>query len=139
MLWKDILESNPHVLKPDAIDTLGQLTNREYKLAVSTNWADPRVALRYLGIWDYFQSFQYSIVPGYRKPSPYMLIQNAIELGVNPIRCAFVGDDIKRDVPAAIKAGMHPILITSEDYPEENIPEGVIIIHELKELLELFE
>ncbi|MHA1929388.1 MAG: HAD family hydrolase [Candidatus Thorarchaeota archaeon] len=138
-LWNNIIAANPDKLKPDAIETLEQLQGREYKLAISTNWADPRERLTSLGIWDFFHSIQHSIVPGYRKPSPYMLIQNAHELGVNPLNCAFVGDDIDRDVPAAKRAGMHPILLLNDDSPETIPSVNVTVIRELIELLELFE
>jgi len=138
-LWTEILAANPHKLKPGTKEVLKQLKQRGYTLAISTNWYDPRELLNSYGIYDMFQSIQFSIVPGYCKPAPYMLIHNAREMGVNPLKCAFIGDDIKRDVPAAKSAGMHPILIangTNEIPPDD---EGITVIHELNELLELFE
>ncbi len=138
-LWTEILAANPHKLKPDAKEVLEQLKQRGYTLAISTNWYDPRELLTSYGIYDMFQSVQFSFVPGYCKPAPYMLIQNAREMGVNPLKCAFIGDDIKRDVPAAKNAGMHSILIvneTREIHPDDN---DITVIHELNELLELFE
>ena len=138
-LWTVILAANPGKLKPDTKDTLEQLKARGYSLAVSTNWSDPRETLRSFRINDMFQSIQFSIVPGYCKPSPYMLILNALEMGVNPLNCAFVGDDIKRDVPAAKRAGMRPILVVNEGYDFPQNDEDVVVIHELKELLLLFE
>lgn len=137
-LWNEILAANPHRLKSDTKETLEQLKRRGYSLALSTNWEDPRETLRTFDIYHLFQSIQYTIVPGYRKPAPYMLIQNAREMGVNPLKCAFVGDDIKRDVPAAKRAGMHPILIVNDGYDLPSPDEGLTVIHELKELLELF-
>jgi FMN phosphatase YigB (HAD superfamily) len=102
-------------------------------------WTDPRELLNSYGIYDMFQSIQFSIVPGYCKPAPYMLIQNAREMGVNPLKCAFIGDDIKRDIPAAKSAGMHPILIVNEGKEITPGDEGITVIHELNELLELFD
>ncbi len=138
-LWTDIIAANPHTLKPDAKETLEQLKHRGYSLAVSSNWRDPRELLNSYGIYDMFQSIQFSIVPGYCKPAPYMLIQNAREMGVNPLKCAFIGDDIKRDVPAAKRAGMHPILIVNKTRELPPDDEGITVIHELNELLELFD
>ncbi len=138
-LWTEILAANPHKLKPDAKEVLEQLKQRGYTLAISTNWYDPRELFSFYGIYDMFQSIQFSIVPGYCKPAPYMLIQNAHELGVNPLKCAFVGDDIKRDIPAAKGAGMHPILIVTEGTEIPLDDEGLTVIHELNELLELFD
>jgi len=86
-----------------------------------------------------FQSIQYNIVPGYCKPAPYMLIQNAREMCINPLKCAFVGDDIRRDIPAAKSAGMQPILIVNETREIHPDDDGITVINELNELLELFE
>ncbi|MCW3988352.1 MAG: HAD family hydrolase, partial [Candidatus Bathyarchaeota archaeon] len=83
-LWTEILAANPHKLKPDAREVLEQLKQRGYALAISTNWYDPRELLNSYGIYDMFQSIQFSIVPGYCKPAPYMLIHNAREMGINP-------------------------------------------------------
>ncbi|MGY5862656.1 MAG: HAD-IA family hydrolase [Candidatus Thorarchaeota archaeon] len=137
-LWTEIIAANPHKLKPDAKETLEQLKHRGYSLAISTNWEHPRELLKSFGIYDLFESIQFSIVPGYCKPSPYMLIQNAREMGVNPLKCAFIGDDIKRDIPAARRAGMHPILIVSEGREIPPDDDGITVIHKLNELLELF-
>ena len=138
-LWNEIIDANPYSLKPDAKDTLEQLKHRGYSLGVATNWSNPGKLFESFGITNLFQSIQHSIVPGYCKPSPYMLIQNAHEMGVNPLKCAFIGDDIKRDVPAALKAGMHPILIVNEGNEVPQSDDDLTVIHELKELLELFE
>ena len=137
-LWTEILAANPHKLKCDAKEVLEQLKHRGYGLAVSSNWRDPRELLESFGIYAMFQSIQFSIIPGYCKPAPYMLIQNAREMGVNPLKCAFIGDDVKRDVPAAKRAGMHPILIVNRarEIPSDD---HITVIHELNELLELFE
>ena len=138
-LWTEIIAANPHTLKPDAKDTLEQLKHRGYSLAISTNWHNPRELLNSFGIYDEFQSIQFSIVPDYCKSAPYMLIQNAREMGVNPLKCAFIGDDVMRDIPAAKRAGMHPILIVTEGREIPPDDEGITIIHELNELLELFD
>jgi len=138
-LWTEIIAANPDKLKPNAKETLEQLKHRGYSLAISTNWHDPRELLNSYGMYDMFQSIQFSIVPGYCKPAPYMLIKNAREMGVNPLKCTFIGDDIKRDVPAAKNAGMHPILIVNETREIPTDDEGITVIHELTELLELFE
>lgn len=138
-LWNKIIADNPHRLKPDTKDTLTQLKHRGFSLAISTNWSDPSDTLKSLGIYDFFKSIQYSIVPGFCKPAPYMLVQNACEMSVNPSKCAFVGDDIKRDFPAAKRAGMFPILMVNDDSELPSDDEDLTIIHELNELLKLFE
>ena len=138
-LWTEILAANPHKLKPNVKEILEQLKHRGYSLAISTNWSDPRELFKSFGIYDMFQSIQFSIVPGYCKPAPYMLIHNAREMGVNPLKCASIGDDIKRDIPAAKRAGMHPILIVTKGIEIPPDDDSMTIIHELNELLELFD
>jgi len=66
-----------------------------------------------------------------------MLIRNAREMGVNPMKRAFVGNDIKRAVPAAKRAGMLPILVVNWSYDMSSLDEGVSVVHELNELLVL--
>lgn len=138
-LWVECLKDNPMALKPEAADILEALSQRGYKLGVATNWYDPSGILRTEGVLDLFQSIQFSVVTGYSKPSPYMLIMNAYEMGVNPLKCAFVGDDIKRDIEAAKRAGMKPILIVENPIEEPDVEEDVIVIKELIELLEIFQ
>jgi len=138
-LWNKLFKEHPRVLKPEVKEILQYLSTHNYKLAISTNWADPSSYLLSYGIHDYFQSIEHSIVPGFRKPSPYMLLQNAREMHVNPLICAYVGDDINADIPAAKNAGMLPILIENFTSPSLTPQEDVITIQELRELTELFE
>ncbi|MCW3004162.1 MAG: HAD-superfamily hydrolase subfamily, partial [Conexibacter sp.] len=54
-----------------------------------------------------------------RKPAPGLLLAAAAQLGVDPLRCAVIGD-IGADVSAARAAGMRGILVpTAETRPEE--------------------
>ncbi len=139
VLWNEIFAENPARLKVDTINTLEELRARGYQLAISTNWDNPITTLKSLGIYDLFQSIQHSIVPGYAKPSPYMLIQNAIEMGVNPNKCAFIGDHVDLDMAAAERAGMHQIFIVNKGREVPPHDGHLTIIHELSELLELFQ
>jgi HAD superfamily hydrolase (TIGR01549 family) len=136
-LWNEFLESNTSILKADAKEVVEGLNNRGYKLGVATNWSDPSEQLGKDGILDYFQSIQYSLVPGYSKPSPYMLFMNAQVLGVNPIMCAFVGNSLTVDVGAARRAGMLPILML-KSYHERPIDEDIVGIESLTDLLDIF-
>ena len=54
-----------------------------------------------------------------RKPAPGLVLRAARELGVDPSRCAVVGD-IGADVEAACAAGARPVLVpTPKTRPEE--------------------
>ena len=128
-------------LRSDAKSTLKELHKRGYQLGICTRRPDnPTDLLRKWEILDILSTVQWSSVPGYSKPSPYTLILAADELGVNPLRCAFVGNSAEADIGAAQRAGILPVLTTWAD-PEqaEEAPEGTWIITEVSDLLDLFE
>jgi len=110
-----------------------------YKLGIASNrFGDPTNMLEKDGIAKFFGSIEYSAVPGYAKPSPYMLLQVAQELGSNPMRCAYVGNIVEYDVVSANRAGMVPILITWVDPEQRELaPEGTVIINHICELEEM--
>jgi HAD superfamily hydrolase (TIGR01662 family) len=139
-LWNEMLSGNAISIKPDARDVLEELNRRGYKLAVATNWdQNPRELFQTTGVLHLFQSVQYTTISGFSKPSPYMLIMNAHEMGVNPLKCAFVGDSIRKDVEAAKRAGMKAILLVHESAGTPKISDDVLMIRSLKELLDLFQ
>ncbi|MHA1135303.1 MAG: HAD family hydrolase [Candidatus Thorarchaeota archaeon] len=130
-------------LKPPLIDgvhdTLQELQRREFKLAVASNrYSDPTRVLQNDDIYDLFGSIEFSGVPGYIKPSPYMLLRNAEELGVNPRKCAYVGNIVEYDCVAAERAQMLPVLLTWVDPHEvDKITTDVIVIDHIADLLEI--
>ncbi|HEV7493982.1 HAD-IIIA family hydrolase [Baekduia sp.] len=59
-----------------------------------------------------------------RKPAPGLLLEAAAALGVDPLRCALIGD-IGADVEAAAAAGMRGILVpTAATRPQEIVAAG---------------
>jgi len=138
-LWKEMLNGESPVLKPHAREVLEELNRRGYKLAVATNWEqNPRDLLESTGVLHLFQSVQYTMVYGFSKPSPYMPILNAYEMGVNPLKCALVGDSYRKDMRAAKRAGMRGILFVSNIKVDVNESEDVVVIRDLRELLDHF-
>ena len=138
-LWDEFLSSIPQILVTGAKEVLEELSNRGYKLGAATNWENPSEALSKLGIFSFFQSIQWTLIEGYCKPSPYMLIMNAHDLEVNPLKCAFVGDDVKRDVEAAKRAGMKPILINHAITENVYMNENYYVLKNLGVLLDFLE
>ncbi len=137
--WDSYLSESRYVLLDRCKETLETLSERGYKLGIASNrFGDPRPYLEEDSILSIFDSIEYSNVPGYKKPSPFMLLKVADELGVNPRRCVYVGNYVKYDVEAAIRAEMIPILITwcNPEERENAAPETVIIDH-ISELLTL--
>ncbi|MFX1481898.1 MAG: HAD family hydrolase [Promethearchaeota archaeon] len=137
--WKRLLDCWEEP-RPDAVETLRVLHKRGYTLGLCTRRQDnPAKLLRKWGILDLFSTIQWSAVPGYAKPYPYTLILAAHDIGVNPHRCAFVGNSVDADIMAAKRAGMVPILATWA-YPtmKKETPDGTHIIGELSDLTTLF-
>ncbi|MHA2213992.1 MAG: HAD family hydrolase [Candidatus Thorarchaeota archaeon] len=131
-LRSKILDGVPHTLK--------ELQSRGYRLGIASNrYDDPTRYLTKDGLAPLFDDIEYTSVPGYRKPSPYMLIQVAARMGINPRKCAYVGNSVKFDVEAATRAEMIPILITWCNPKEvDNVVSDTIIIEDIKDLLDLF-
>jgi HAD superfamily hydrolase (TIGR01549 family) len=138
-LWDEWLRVDRYMPLDGCRDTLVELKNRGYKLGIASNrFGDPRSFLRRDGNLSLFESVEYTNVPGYKKPSPYMLLKVADDLGVNPRRCVYVGNYVKYDVEAAIRGEMIPILIIECNRQEREVaPADTAVIEHLPELLEL--
>ncbi len=127
--------------KPKFIEScrpvLEELKARGYRLGIASNRRnDPIPHLEDAGILNLFDVIEYSCVPGYRKPSPFMLLQAAVKLGINPRKCVYVGDKVYHDVGAAHNAEFLPILIVWCDTKEAGrASSDVIVINHLDKLL----
>lgn len=138
--WEVFLEDSRAELIEGCKQGLEKLHERGFKLAVASNrFGDPSEFLREDSILHLFDMVEYTNVPGYKKPSPYMLIRIAQQLGVNPKKCAYIGNIARYDVEAATRAGMIPVLITWVD-PEEAdlVTTDTVIIEHIDDLLEIF-
>jgi phosphoglycolate phosphatase len=137
--WDMWLRVDRYIPLDGCKETLVELKNRGYKLGVASNrFGDPRPFLKIDGILSLFDSIEYTAVPGYKKPSPYMLLKVADELGVNPRKCVYVGNYVRYDVEAASRGELTPILIIECNLEERAVaPADTIMIEHLPELLEL--
>lgn len=118
---------------------LERLHTQGFKLGIASNrFSNPAHILERDSIHHLFKAVEYTNVPGYRKPSPYMLLRVAEQLGVNPRRCGYVGNIVEYDVIAAERAGMIPFLLTWID-PDEihKIATDVVVIEHLADLSEI--
>ncbi|MHA2141905.1 MAG: HAD family hydrolase [Candidatus Thorarchaeota archaeon] len=138
--WEATVIPWQSALIPDCKQVLEELYSRGYKLGLASNrWEDPSGVLKRDSIFNLFTAVEHSLVPGYRKPSPYMLLKISRQFGINPMRCAFIGDFIELDVKAAHRAQMHPILITWKRPDEgKNAPADLLVINHIRALLDLF-
>ncbi len=125
---------------------LEELQKRGYTLGIISNLIGTREIPEWLeaeGLGQYFKSVVLSSVTGIRKPSPKIYFEAASKAGVDPSRCAYVGDNLKRDVTGTRAAGFAiiVIMISPEELAEaeitdENRPD--VIIHEFRQLLDVF-
>ncbi|MHA2209298.1 MAG: HAD family hydrolase [Candidatus Thorarchaeota archaeon] len=138
--WEATVIPWQSTLIPDCKQVLEELYSRGYKLGLASNrWEDPSGILKRDSIFDLFAAVENSMVPGYKKPSPYMLLKISRQMGINPMRCAFIGDFIELDVEAARRAQMTPILITWERPEEaEKAPQDLLVIDHIEALLDMF-
>jgi putative hydrolase of the HAD superfamily len=127
-------------------EVIVKLKQRGYILGVISNLIGTREIPEWLetdGFAAYFNSVVLSSELGIRKPDPAIYLEAARRAGVEPAHCAYVGDNLKRDVTGTRAAGfgMLIILISPEDLKNttisvENQPD--MIIHHFTELLDIF-
>ena len=95
------------------------------------------------GFTPYFKSVLLSSVYGIRKPHPAIYHEAARRAGVEPVCCAYVGDNFNRDVTGTRAAGFGMVIILTSPQTlaeatitDENRPD--VIIHEFRQLLDIF-
>ena len=139
--WKhETTHTDFEIFREDAIEVIKELHARGYTLGICTRRHDnPSELIQKFGLDQYFSTVQYSGVPGYTKPNPYLLILAAIELDVNPRLCTYVGNIVELDVHSAIRADMLPILTTWANPKEaDKAPNQTIVINLISDILDLF-
>lgn len=134
------------VLVENGKEVVVELHRRGYRLGIISNVITSQEIPDWIeedGFTPYFQSVVLSSVLGIRKPDPAIYLEAANRIHLDPSRCAYVGDNLKRDVTGTRKAGfgMVIILIDPEELKDEiitseNRPD--VIIHKFDELLQLF-
>lgn len=134
------------VVVPHGREVVSELKQRGYTLGIISNLIGTREIPGWLeadGFAPFFKSVVLSSVFGKRKPDPAIYLEAARQASVEPGRCAYVGDNLKRDVTGSRAAGfgMVVILISPEELAEseitaENRPD--LIIHQFVDLLDYF-
>jgi len=127
-------------------EVIAELQKRGYVLGIISNLIGTREIPEWLeaeNFTSYFKTVVLSSVTGIRKPDPAIYLEAARRAGVDPARCAYVGDNLKRDVTGTRAAGfgMIIIMITPEKLAEETLTDENrpdLIIHQFKELLDIF-
>jgi putative hydrolase of the HAD superfamily len=127
-------------------EVVDELQKRGYTLGIISNLIGTREIPDWLvteGFAPYFKSVALSSVLGIRKPDPAIYLEAARRAGVEPENCAYIGDNLKRDVTGTRAAGfgMLVIMISPKELAEaiitdENRPD--VIIHNFRQLLDIF-
>lgn len=127
-------------------EVVAELHQRGYILGIISNLIGTREIQDWLdadGFTPYFKSVVLSSIYGKRKPNPSIYYEATRRAGVAPAHCTYVGDNLKRDVTGTRAAGFGMVIILIEpdelakaSITDENRPD--IIIHEFRELLEIF-
>lgn len=110
-MWR---ASRNNQIFPDAVNTIKTLAERGYKLSIvsnTTSSVEAHAMLAENGLTEYFQPVILSCVVGSRKPHPSMFLQAARGMGVLPQNCAYVGDNLSRDLIGAMQAGFGSVVI----------------------------
>jgi putative hydrolase of the HAD superfamily len=127
-------------------EVVAELQKRGYLLGIISNLIGVREIPEWLkteGFDQYFISVVLSSIYGKRKPDPSIYLEAARQAGVKPENCAYIGDNLKRDVTGTREAGfgMVVIMISPQELAEETITDENrpdVIIHEFRQLLDIF-
>lgn len=144
-LWRD--RDGIRVPRHDVKDTVIELDRRGYKLGIIANTITETEIPDWMttdGVTDYFKTVILSSKVGLRKPDPEIYWLAAREIGVEPAKCAYVGDNPVRDVEGTQAAGYGMmILIEEPDTIAKENAEDVVVkpdytITEIGQLLDIF-
>ncbi|HBR01429.1 MAG TPA: hypothetical protein DD738_02330, partial [Ruminiclostridium sp.] len=127
-------------------DVIKELYRRGYTLGIISNLIGCHEVQDWLEedeLTPYFKSVVLSSVTGLRKPDPAIYLMASREAGVEPEKCACVGDNISRDIVGGKLAGYglniavsYPDKPLKKTFSDENRPDAVV--EKLIELLDIF-
>ena len=133
------------VMAEGCVEVITRLHSRGYILGIISNVITTTEIPEWLeteNLTQYFKSVVLSSTFGKRKPHPEMYREAARRAGVEPAKCAYVGDNFSRDVTGTREAGFGMVIILpdaaekDDPVPDEFRPD--LVIHSLGELLEYF-
>jgi putative hydrolase of the HAD superfamily len=144
LLWSE--RKGRTVPRQGATDTLLELKQRGYRLGVISNSMStldiPRSLDRY-GWTDFFEVVILSSFIKFRKPSPEPFLEAIRLLNIDPVKCAYVGNRISKDLVGCNLAGFGlGILLDPPENPRnEELDLSIqpdLVIKSLSELLDIF-
>lgn len=114
-LWRD--HDGRRVPREDAKATIIELDRRGYTLGIIANTITETEIPDWMeadGVTRYFKSVILSSRVGIRKPAPEIYLMAARQIGVEPAKCAYVGDNPVRDVEGTRAAGYGMMILFEE-------------------------
>ncbi len=143
-LWRD--HDGRRVPRPDVNSTIIELDRRGYRLGILANTITETEIPDWMereGIRKYFKAVVLSSKVRYRKPGTEIYHEAARRIGVEPARCAYLGDNPIRDVEGTVAAGFGMMIIMEEPGgPAKQLPPEAprpdFVIHQIRELLDIF-
>jgi HAD superfamily hydrolase (TIGR01549 family) len=144
-LWREA--TGERVVFPETAQVVLELFRRGYRLGLVSNTTssiEAPEALKKLGLTSCFETMILSAVVGKRKPDPAILLEATNRMGIQPEKCAYIGDIPQRDVAAARKAGFSKTVLIRDPSRWGTRPIGDPWLEpdhhigNLKELLDIF-
>lgn len=131
------------IMASDGKMVIEELYKRGYILGIISNLITSNEVPDWLEeehLTHYFKSVALSSVLGIRKPDPRIYHYAARQAGVEPAECAYIGDNLKRDVTGTQQAGFGMTIIVLDENAVADAAESQpdLIIHSLSELLNVF-
>lgn len=143
-LWRD--RDGRRVAREDAKSTIIELHNRGYKLGIIANTITETEIPDWMqsdGVTQYFKTVILSSKVRVRKPDPQIYWLAARVMGVEPSKCAYIGDNPIRDVEGTQAAGFGMMILFEEPATLEKEPQSCDLkpdyaIKETRQLLDIF-
>ena len=143
-LWRD--HDGRRVPRQDVKETILELDRRGYILGIIANTITETEIPDWMesdGLTRYFKAVVLSSKVALRKPNPEIYWEAAHRVGVEPYKCAYVGDNPVRDVEGTQAAGYGMMILFSEPATLEKEPPNIEvkpdhIICEMSDLLNIF-
>lgn len=130
-------------IEPDLAETLGLLRDKGLKLGIVSNtWVNGcslEKHLDKLGLLHFFDVKVYSYDYSFRKPDKRLFLEAAKQVDVACANILFIGDRIDNDIRGALRAGMIPVLKTTDKNKQKPLPPTATRIDKLSKLPQLIE
>lgn len=127
------------------VEVIRELKRRGYRLGIISNLIGEEEIPNWLrddGLEQYFDAVVLSSVCHIRKPDPRMYQMGCDELGLRPVECASVADNLNRDITGAKAAGIgaNVLFISPEKLAKKTITDANrpdYIVHRFLDILDL--